>query len=171
MKWSKLSLYLGLTLLLGVFLIIAFQDSDPKTSVFRALWSSNKARMIIEARSGQNVGVYLDGEFLGDTPLRLTYSDFERLKLPDPADIPIAPGAHWCTWDLHRGQIAISPPSDRYAVRGLSFRDEEGKPLKLTGIGMSNPETTGKVQRLSVKFSPRLKKRNRWVGVLTRVFR
>jgi hypothetical protein len=89
--------------------------------------------------------LYLDGEYVGTTPVIFRQSDLVRLNLPDSEWIQESPTQGWYTWDLGRtnGTLSIAHKHDKQNKRTLEFRSRDKKnpvPIAFSGFSRSQRE-------------------------------
>ena len=119
------------------------EEAKPKVTI--DVYSPNKPNAVRPAGefNSEPVDVYLDGKFIGTTPLILTARDLERLKLPAYEQVDISPTEHWNTWDLNgKGVLEISHREARAKKRYLKFKTSNkanAMPIYSTGLIRNAP--------------------------------
>ena len=99
------------------------------------------------------VDLYLDGEFVGTTPVILKESDLKRLNLPKFERIQTETG-HWDTWDLgKKSNLLIRHKNDKESKRILNFRTNHGSEKEIKKfVGYTNGKNSMGVQTMLIEF-------------------
>lgn len=87
--------------------------------------------------------LYLDGKYLGTTPVTFRQSDLARLNLPESEWVPTSSTEGWYTWDLGstNSTLSIAPKHDRLKRRTLEFRTRDKQnPTPVAYSGFSRTE-------------------------------
>jgi len=110
---------------LTLFVVSFTNAEEAKPKVTIDVYSPDKPNAVRPAGEfdSEPVDLYLDGKFIGTTPLILTERDLERLKLPVYEQVDISPTEHWNTWDLNgKGIFVISHREARDEKRYITFK-------------------------------------------------
>lgn len=114
-----------LFLVLTLFVMSFTNAEEAKPKVTIDVYSPEKPNAVRPAGEfhSEPLDVYLDGKFIGTTPLMLTARDLEGLKLPAYEQVDISPIEHWNTWDLtEKGVFVISHREARDEKRYITFK-------------------------------------------------
>lgn len=119
-----------LILVLALFAVSLTNAEEPQPKVTIDVYSPDKPNPVRPAGEFDSdpVDVYLDGKYIGTTPLILTARDLERLKLPVYEQVDISPIEEWNTWDSDgKGGLVISHKGARDKKRLITFKTRNKK--------------------------------------------
>jgi hypothetical protein len=114
-----------LLLVLALFAVSFTNGEEAKPKITIDVYSADKPNPVRPNGEfdSEPLDLYLDGKFIGTTPLILTERDLKRLKLPAYEQVDISPTEHWNTWDLSKeGGFVISHREARNEKRYLTFK-------------------------------------------------
>ena len=70
--------------------------------------------------------LYLEGTFIGSTPMKFYQADLDRLNLPGYEQVDTSPESFWLTWDNNgHGRFEIVDPKSPDKKRLLEFRTKD----------------------------------------------
>jgi hypothetical protein len=80
--------------------------------------------------------LFLDGKFVGTTPVIFTQDDLEKYELPQYEMVVISPTENWYTWDSDgHGGFVVSHPGSRDKKRHLEFRTRDNNVHRVVHFG------------------------------------
>ncbi|RYD85623.1 MAG: hypothetical protein EOP84_01955 [Verrucomicrobiaceae bacterium] len=149
--------------LLTVFVVSCEDRRDDSVQILIDVYAEGKPMGGAISASGEvdseAVGVYLDGSFIGTTPLSLTNEDLKRLGLPSYEQVDISSSKNWMTWDTDgNGAFVIAHPEKPNEKQKLEFRTTDKanpKVRRFEGL-VSSRQPNG-----AIGLFPRFTKRSR----------